>query len=58
MCLYSPMILLATNLHFSWGLSAAFQAQIYKNDVGASSGAPAQDHFTYERGPEIVKLAL
>lgn len=32
------------------------EAQIYKNDVGASSGAPAQDHFTYERGPEIVNL--
>lgn len=32
------------------------EAQIYKNDVGASSGAPAQDHFTYEQGPEIVNL--
>eukprot|EP00435_Cladocopium_sp_Y103_P067440 s156_g30.t1 len=32
------------------------EAQIYKNDVGASSGAPAQDHFTYEQGPEIVDV--
>ncbi|CAL1159892.1 unnamed protein product, partial [Cladocopium goreaui] len=34
------------------------EAQIYKNDVGASSGAPAQDHFTYERGPEIVSTLI
>jgi len=32
------------------------EAQVFKNEAGASSGAPAQDHFTYETGPEIVNL--
>lgn len=32
------------------------EAQVFKNEAGASSGAPAQDHFTYETGPEIVLL--
>lgn len=33
-----------------------WEAQVFKNEAGASSGAPAQDHFTYETGPEIVFL--
>jgi hypothetical protein len=28
----------------------------YKNAYGSSSGAPAQDHFTYEAGPRITAL--
>ena len=63
MSLYFPVILPAPKAPLfrpsSSGLSCwTCQAQIYKNNVGASSGAPAQDHFTYEQGPEIVKLAL
>eukprot|EP00438_Fugacium_kawagutii_P012975 Skav229745 [mRNA] locus=scaffold1287:453975:464318:+ [translate_table: standard] len=30
--------------------------RIWEDCVGASSGAPAQDHFTYEQGPEVVML--
>ena len=32
------------------------QAAVFRDGVGASSGAPAQDHFGFPHGPDVVPL--
>ena len=34
------------------------EATVFRDGVGASSGAPAQDHFGFAHGPEVVPLGV
>ena len=34
------------------------EATVFKSQEGSSCAAPAQDHFTYPEGPEVVSLSV